>query len=124
MAYDESLRKDASGTPLTSLATTLDKINDSITAYNASTTGTPVDTSDNTTTVRTGATIIEGVYINTTLSAHTVLIQDNATTILTVPASATAGTYIPVPSAACATSLVVNPDDSSTGNITVYWRAA
>lgn len=82
---------------------------------------TVVDTSGDSTTVSSTPAALVGVYINTTLSAHTVVLQDNATAKFTIPASAAAGTFFPI-QCECATSLVVNPDDASTGSITVMWR--
>jgi hypothetical protein len=84
--------------------------------------GVTVDTGDNSTTVYNGPAILLGVYVNTVLSAHTVVIQDNATAKVTLPASLAAGTNLAFPGVRCETSLVVNPDDSSTGNITVFYR--
>lgn len=81
-----------------------------------------VDTSDNSTTIRTGAVIVRGVWINTVLSAHTVILKDGTTSIFTIPASAPAGTWIPLGDTVFNTSLVVDPDDSSTGNITVVYK--
>jgi hypothetical protein len=81
-----------------------------------------VNTADNTTTVYTGSALLYGIFVNTVLSAHTVLITDGATTVLTLPASLAAGTNIVLPGIKFSTSLIVNPDDSSTGNITLLYR--
>lgn len=115
---------DASGNGKVTLATALDKTNDSITTYPVGCTMTVVDTSANTTTVSAAPAYLLGIYVNTVLSAHTVLITDAAVTMLTLPASMAAGTKIDCHSATFATSLIVNPDDSSTGEIVVFWRAA
>ena len=80
-----------------------------------------VDTSTNSTTVHTGRVKLMGVYINTSLSAHTVVIKDGTTSVYTIPASSLAGQYFPFPGVTFVTSLVVDPDDSSTGNITVEY---
>lgn len=82
---------------------------------------TTVDTSDNSTTIYEGRCKVFGVYVNTVLSAATVVIQDNATAVITLPASLAAGSNLQFPGPIFATSLVVNPDDASTGNITVFW---
>ncbi len=82
---------------------------------------TPVDTSVNSTTVHSGRSKLMGVYINTSLSAHTVVIKDGTTTKYTIPASALAGQYFPFPGSTFMTSLIVDPDDSSTGNITIEY---
>lgn len=84
--------------------------------------GTTVDTSSDTVTVYSGPAILLGVYVNTVLSAHTVVIQDNATAKITLPATLAAGTNLAFPGVRFETSLVVNPDDSSTGNITIFYR--
>ena len=77
---------------------------------------------DNTTTVYTGPVMVYGVYINTVLSAQVLLLKDGATTVITIPASAAAGTHFPLPGIRFETSLIVDPDDSATGNITVAFR--
>ena len=81
-----------------------------------------VDASDNTTTVYSGNCMLYGVYINTVLSAHAVLIKDGTTTVVSIPASAAVGEYIPFPGIRFDTSLIVDPDDSATGSITVAYR--
>ena len=80
-----------------------------------------VNTATDSTTVHTGRARLMGVYINTSLSAHTVIIKDGTTAKYTIPASAVAGQYFPFPGATFNTSLVVDPDNSSTGNITVEY---
>ena len=82
---------------------------------------TTVDTSTNSTTVHTGRSKLMGVYINTSLSAHTVIIKDGTVAKYTIPASAVAGQYFPFPGSTFRTSLVVDPDDASTGNITIEY---
>ena len=83
-----------------------------------------VDTSVDTTTVYPGPAILSYVYVNTALSALTVLISDGATTKFTLPASLAAGptTAMTPPGAQFRTSLIVDPDNASTGNITVCFR--
>lgn len=83
---------------------------------------TTVDTSNDTVTIYTGPVLLMGVYVNTVLSAHTVVIQDGSTAVVTLPASLAAGSERFFYGARFMTSLVVNPDDSSTGNITVFWK--
>lgn len=84
-------------------------------------TATPVDVAADSTTVSSSPAYLAGVYINTTLSAHAVPILDGATPIFTIPASAAAGTFYPV-QGQFLTSLVVDPDNAATGNITLMWR--
>jgi hypothetical protein len=81
-----------------------------------------VDVADNSTTVYTGACTINGVYINTVLSAHALPIKDGTVTVVTIPASAAAGTHYPLPGIKFTTSLVVDPDDSATGGVVVAYR--
>jgi hypothetical protein len=82
-----------------------------------------VDTSTNITTIINVPALLRGVYINTALSAHTVSMDDGTTTdVMVIPASATAGNYYDVEGLRFETSLIVNPDDSSTGKIMVEYR--
>jgi hypothetical protein len=81
------------------------------------------DTSTNgPTTIHNGPALVFGVYVNTVLSAHTVVLLDNTTAKLTLPASLAAGSERCFYGARFETSLVIDPDDSSTGNITVFYR--
>ena len=81
-----------------------------------------VDVANNSTTVNTGPALLFGVYVNTTLSAHALPITDNGTTVVTIPASATAGSMYPFPGIKFDTSLIVDPNDAASGNVTVAWR--
>ena len=81
-----------------------------------------VPVADDTTTVYTGACMIYGVYINTVLSAQVLPIKDGTTTVVTIPASAAAGAHYPLPGIRFETSLIVDPDNAATGNITVAYR--
>lgn len=78
---------------------------------------------DNSTTVFTGPCIVYGVYVNTVLSAHACPIQDGTTAVITLPASLAAGTNLTFPGGIrFNTSLVVDPNDAATGNITITYR--
>ena len=81
-----------------------------------------VPIADDLTTVYSGACMIYGVYINTVLSAQVLPIKDGTTTVITIPASAAAGAHYPLPGIRFETSLVVDPDNVATGNITVAYR--
>lgn len=81
-----------------------------------------VNTATDSTTVYTGAGKIRGVYINITLSNHTVIIKDDSSNMFTIPANSPAGSWFPLGDAEFLTSLVVDPDNSSTGNITVVYN--
>lgn len=82
-----------------------------------------VDTSNDSVTVFSGPCIYYGHVVTTVLSAHVVLIKDNTTTISSLVASSAVGLpqMLPV-GIRCNTSLVVDPDNSSTGNILVFFR--
>jgi hypothetical protein len=74
------------------------------------------------TTVYTGRCYLWGVYVNTVLSAHVLPIQNNATAVVTLPASLAAGTNIRFGAGILFdTSLVVDPDNAATGNITLIY---
>lgn len=81
-----------------------------------------VNVADDTTTVYTGPVMLYGVYINTVLSAQVLPIKDGTTTVITIPASAAAGAHYPIPGIRFNTSLIVDPDNAATGNITVAYR--
>lgn len=83
---------------------------------------TTVDVSTDSTTIYTGKCLLLGLYVNTVISAHTVVIKDNAAAIVTTPASLAAGTNLSFPGIRIETALVVDPDNSATGNITVFWK--
>lgn len=80
-----------------------------------------VDVSVDATTVFTGRCYLYGVYVNTVLSAHTLPIKDDTTTLVTIPASAAAGSFYDFPGIQFATSLIVDPNDAATGNITLAY---
>jgi hypothetical protein len=82
---------------------------------------TVVDVSVDSTTVTSKPARLGGIFINTALSAHALPIIDGATTIFTIPASATAGTFYNFIGTKFNTSLIVDPNDAATGNITVLW---
>lgn len=81
------------------------------------------DTSTNgPTAIHATPALLMGIYVNTVLSAHTVILADATTAIVTLPASLAAGTMINFPGLRFETSLNIDPDDASTGNITVMFR--
>lgn len=80
-----------------------------------------VDIATDATTVYNGPCALVAVYVNTALSAHTCLIKDGSTTMLTLPASLAAGSEKRGWEAECKSSLVVDPNDAGTGNITVFY---
>ena len=74
------------------------------------------------TVIHAGPALLFGIYVNTVLSAHTVIFKDNTTAKVTLPASLAAGSERCFYGARFETSLVIDPDDSSTGNVTVFYR--
>lgn len=81
-----------------------------------------VDVSTNSTTVYDGPAILAGVYVNTVLSAHVLPITDAAVTVVSLPASAAAGSVYTFPGIRFETSLIVDPNDAATGSVTVVYR--
>ena len=81
-----------------------------------------VDLSNNITTISTKPALVKGCYINTALSAHTCPIQDNTTAVYTLAASSPAESIYEWPPTRFETSLIVDPNDSATGNITITYK--
>lgn len=81
-----------------------------------------VDVATDSTTVYNGPAILFGVYVNTGLSAHALPLKDSSTTVVTLPASAAAGAMYTFPGIRFETSLIVDPNDAATGNVTVAYR--
>lgn len=81
-----------------------------------------VDLADDSTTVLNGPAVLGLVYVNTALSAHVCLIKDDTTSIFTLPASTAAGAFFDFEGTRFETSLVVDPDNSATGSITVLYK--
>lgn len=83
------------------------------------------DTSTDSTLIYSGPCVYYGAIVTTTLSAHTVLFKDGSggATVDHFAASAAAGTnhLFPV-GIRLDTGLFIDPDNSSTGNITVFYR--
>ena len=77
---------------------------------------------DASTTVVDGPAILFGIWVSVVLSAHTVGVEDGAATVLTLPASLAAGTQLNCYGRKFDTSLIVNPNDSSTGTIVVFYK--
>ncbi len=84
---------------------------------------TVVDVANDSTTVSTTPARLWKVYVNTALSAHALPIQNGSTAFFTLPASAAAGTMYDFGGALFPSSLVVDPNDAATGNVTVVWSA-
>lgn len=80
-----------------------------------------VDVADNSTTVYNAPARLYKIYVNTALSAHALPIVDGSTTKFTLITSLQAGQSVDFPGARFDTTLVVDPNDAATGNITVCW---
>lgn len=80
-----------------------------------------VNVEDNSTTVYAGKCYLFGVYVNTALSDHALEIKNGTTTLVTIPAEAAAGSHFSFPGILFDTSLIVDPDNSATGSITVAY---
>jgi hypothetical protein len=83
-----------------------------------------VDVAVDSTTVHNGLCLLRGVYVSTALSAHDLPIKDGADTIFTIPGGTFSGTWIPFGDVQFTTSLIVDPNDSATGSITVIYKKA
>jgi len=81
-----------------------------------------VDLSTDSTTVYTGAGRLIGLVCANDISAHDVLVNDNATLMAGVAASSPAGTSIDCFGMPFSTSLVVDPDNLATGTLTVIFE--
>ena len=81
-----------------------------------------VNVADDTTTVFSGPCILTGIYVNTALTAQVLPIKDDTTTVVSLVASAAAGTSILYPGIRFNTSLIVDPDNAATGSVTVAFR--
>lgn len=121
---NEDIQLDVNGNLKQTLATALDKTNDSITNYPVGCNHWVMDCSDNTDdAVSAGApAILVGVYVSVAIATNPVVLYDGTTAIATLPTCA-AGTYFQFPNVICATSLIANPADDTTGTITIFWRA-
>lgn len=82
-----------------------------------------VDVANNSTTIYTGPCLYYGAIVTTALSAHALPILDGSTTIDSFAASSAVGSFHGLTHGVrCDTSLIVDPNDAATGNITVFYR--
>ena len=81
-----------------------------------------VDLADNSTTVSANPAILKAVYVNTVMSAQACIIKDDTTSVFTLPAGSCAGDKFDFEETRFITSLVVDPDDAATGNITLMYK--
>ena len=66
-------------------------------------------------------TVLEGIYVDTVLSAHACPILDDATSKFSLVASLAAGTMLKFPNPIFE-KLTVNSNDAATGVIVVFYR--
>ena len=77
----------------------------------------------NSITIYNGPCILFGIYVNVAISAHTTVIKDGTTAVLSLPASAAVGSMYTFPGIKFDTSLVCDPDDATTtGDLTFAYR--
>jgi len=84
-----------------------------------------VDLETDISTVTPAAALVKGFYVNTVLSAHAVVIKNGTTAVFTIEANKAAGSLVDfagTDGVIFDTSVIVDPDNSSTGNITVIYR--
>lgn len=79
-----------------------------------------IDWEDNSTTVYNGPCILAGIFVTEASSAHTCVIKDGSTTVLTLPVSIAVGTSYIYPGIKFSTSLVADPDDAATAGKAVF----
>jgi len=84
-----------------------------------------VDLATDITTVAPKSVVVRGFYVNTVLSAHACNISDGSTAVFIIPASTAAGTLVEFAGGdgvTFKTSLIIDPDNAGTGNITIIYR--
>lgn len=114
---------DVNGNAKVTQATTLDRVNDSITNYPIGCNMTVVDLATDADVVVTAApALLLGVYVNVVMSAHDALIKDSTTTKLTLPASTAAGTKIDCHGGTFVINITVESNDLATGTLVIFWR--
>ena len=79
-----------------------------------------IDWENNSTTVYDGPCVLSGIYFTEAASAHTCVIKDGTTTVLTLPASIAVATIYNFPGIKFNTSLVADPDDSASAGKAVF----
>lgn len=67
-----------------------------------------------------GKTILRGIMVNTAIATAGCVIKDGTTAVFTLPSGTAAG-WIPCGDAFFLTKLVIDPDDSATGNVTLVY---
>lgn len=80
-----------------------------------------VDLADDLTTIEASACLVNGLYVNTALSAHVCEIKDDTSSVYSLIASLAAGSRVEFGPTIFATKLIVDPDNAATGSITVEY---
>ncbi len=83
-----------------------------------------IDLATDSTTVLTSPAIVRGFYVNTVLSAHACNINNGSDTVFIIPASLAAGTIVDFAGEQGVlfdVNLVIDPNDSATGSITIMY---
>lgn len=118
------LQSDVNGNAKTTLATGLNKTDDSVTNYPVGCNITIVDLATDADVVVTASpAYLVGFRVDTVMSAHAAIIKDNTTTMITIAASSAANYNENCHNAIFATNITVESDNSATGKVAVFWRA-
>jgi hypothetical protein len=67
-----------------------------------------------------GPCLLFGIYVSTAISAHVTVIKDGTTEVLSLPASAAAGSMYTFPGIRFETSLELDPDDATTTGVLTF----
>lgn len=67
-----------------------------------------------------GPCLLYGIYVTTAISAHVTVIKDGTTAVLSLPASAAAGSMYTFPGIRFETSLELDPDDATTTGVLTF----
>lgn len=81
-----------------------------------------VNLSTDSTTVESVPCLLGGWAVTADLSAHDCPIKDDTTTVYVIPASSTAGTHKDCLPTRFETSLVIDPNDTATGTVTILYK--
>jgi hypothetical protein len=84
-----------------------------------------VDLSTDATTVSDVNSLLRGVHVQVSMSAHACPIKDGSsgTTLFTIPASSLGGSWFEAGDMRFPSGIYVDPDNSGTGTITVVYKA-
>lgn len=118
------IQSDVNGNIKATLATGLNKTDDSITNYPVGCNVTIVDLATDADVVVTASpAYLVGFRVDTVMSAHAAIIKDNTTPMITIAASTAANYNENCYNATFATNITVESDNAATGKVAVFWRA-